>query len=72
MCLTSIWHLLYIFFEGRLINIPPLTLRRWTLCGKMPANKNGKKWVNKKQTLIIRYNSLDNIDRVLHGVLCFF
>ena len=26
-----------------LINISPLTLKRWTLCGKMPAFKIGKK-----------------------------
>ena len=32
-----------------LLNISPLTLRRWTLCGKMPASKIGKKWVYKKR-----------------------
>jgi excisionase family DNA binding protein len=28
-----------------LLNISALTLRRWTLEGKMQANKLGKKWV---------------------------
>ena len=31
-----------------LLNISPLTLRRWTLCGNMPATKIGKKWVYKR------------------------
>ena len=34
-----------------LLNISPLTLRRWTLCGKMPANKIGKKWVYKRKEI---------------------
>ena len=34
-----------------LLNISPLTLRRWTLGGKMKASKIGKKWVYKKQCL---------------------
>lgn len=28
-----------------LLNITPLTLRRWTLSGKIKANKIGKKWI---------------------------
>ena len=28
-----------------LLNITPLTLRRWTLAGKMNAHKVGKKWM---------------------------
>ena len=28
-----------------LLNISPLTLRRWTLDGKMKADKVGKKWI---------------------------
>lgn len=31
--------------------LSPLTLRRWTLCGKMPANKIGKKWVYKRKEI---------------------
>ncbi len=31
--------------EALLLNISALTLRRWTLGGKMPASKVGKKWV---------------------------
>ena len=34
-----------------LINISPLTLRRWTLAGKMPASKIGKKWVYKRKEI---------------------
>ena len=34
-----------------LLNISPLTLRRWTLCGNMPANKIGKKWVYKRKEI---------------------
>ena len=34
-----------------LLNISPLTLRRWTLCGKMPASKIGKKWVFKRKNI---------------------
>ena len=34
-----------------LLNISPLTLRRWTLCGKMPASKIGKKWKYKKRDM---------------------
>ena len=34
-----------------LINISPLTLRRWTLAGKMPANKIGKKWLYKRKEI---------------------
>jgi len=32
-----------------LLNTTSLTLRRWTLCGKMPATKIGKKWVYKRK-----------------------
>ncbi len=28
-----------------LLNVTPLTLRRWTLAGKMNAHKAGKKWL---------------------------
>ncbi len=34
-----------------LLNISPLTLRRWTLDGKMDANKVGKKWMFKATVL---------------------
>ena len=34
-----------------LLNISALTLRRWTLGGKMQASKMGKKWVYEKHTL---------------------
>ena len=34
-----------------LLNISALTLRRWTLGGKMHAHKVGKKWVYEKQAL---------------------
>ena len=34
-----------------LLNISPLTLRIWTLCGKMPATKIGKKWVYKRKNI---------------------
>lgn len=30
-----------------LLNISPLTLRRWTIAGRIPAVKLGKKWVFK-------------------------
>ena len=34
-----------------LLNISPLTLRRWTLCKKIPATKFGKKWVYKRMDI---------------------
>ena len=34
-----------------LLNISPLTLRRWTLCGKIQASKIGKKWGYEKSAL---------------------
>ena len=34
-----------------LINISPLTLRRWTLAGKTPASRIGKKWVYKRKEI---------------------
>ena len=43
-----------------LLNVSPLTLRRWTLDGKMNASKVGKKWifdkVHLKQHIFIRVN----------------
>ena len=35
-----------------LLNVSPLTLRRWTLDGKMQASKVGKKWMFKKLLII--------------------
>ncbi len=37
-----------------LLNISPLTLRRWTLGGMMQASKIGKKWVYEKQALFAK------------------
>ena len=34
-----------------LLNVSPLTLRRWTLDGKMQASKVGKKWMFEKINL---------------------
>ena len=34
-----------------LLNITPLTLRRWTLSGKVIAKKNGKKWMFDKKLI---------------------
>lgn len=39
-----------------LLNISPLTLRRWTLAGKMHADKFGKKWVFKKSLMNDLFN----------------
>jgi len=36
--------------------LSPLTLRRWTLCGKMPAHKIGKKWVYKRKDIEAKLN----------------
>ena len=38
-------HYLTLKEAALLLNISPLTLRRWTLDGKMNANKVGKKWM---------------------------
>ncbi len=38
-----------------LLNISALTLRRWTLAGKMPAMKFGKKWVYKSSALLMQH-----------------
>ena len=35
-----------------LLNVTPLTLRRWTLSDKIKANKVGKKWMFEKQSII--------------------
>ena len=35
-----------------LLNITPLTLRRWTLAGQMPASKFGKKWIFDKALIM--------------------
>src|SRR5450631_2010423 len=35
-----------------LLNITPLTLRRWTLSDKINADKVGKKWMFEKQSII--------------------
>ena len=43
--------LLTLMEAALLLNISPLTLRRWTLCGKMPASKIGKKWVYKRKDI---------------------
>ena len=36
-----------------LLNVSPLTLRRWTLDGKMNAQKVGKKWMYQKERLVL-------------------
>ena len=36
-----------------LLNISPLTLRRWTLDGKIKANKVGKKWMFERKLIPI-------------------
>ena len=36
-----------------LLNISPLTLRRWTLDGKMSASKVGKKWMFERKLIPI-------------------
>ena len=38
-----------------LLNVSPLTLRRWTLAKQVPAFKSGKKWIFDK-TLILSHN----------------
>lgn len=49
--IINIKELLTLNEAALLLNISPLTLRRWTLCGKMPAYKIGKKWVYKRKEL---------------------
>ena len=46
-----------------LLNISPLNLRRWTLCGKMPANKIGKKWAYKRIDIYATKNLILYRDR---------
>lgn len=35
-----------------LLNLSPLTLRRWTLSGKITAHKVGKKWLYQQKSLL--------------------
>ena len=49
--IINLKELLTLMEAALLLNISPLTLRRWTLCGKMPASKIGKKWVYKRKDI---------------------
>lgn len=46
--IINLKELLTLMEAALLLNISPLTLIRWTLCGNMPATKIGKKWVYKR------------------------
>jgi len=43
--------LLTLIEAALLLNISPLTLPRWTLCGKMQASMIGKKWMFKRKNI---------------------
>ena len=51
MRIINVKELLTLNEAALLLNISPLTLRRWTLCGKMPASKIGKKWVYRRNDI---------------------
>ena len=49
--IINVKELLTLTEAALLLNITPLTLRRWTLAGNMPARKIGKKWVYKRMDI---------------------